>query len=204
MFVLVDYDNLKPEPSASGIRALVGHLTERICSELRQAPRRLDFRLYGGWYDEQLPSRRAQDLAPVLQAEYPARMSPLALPMEEGGRPPSISLSVELARSMLIDPSRHLLYTVRPQKMRGVLKVRSPKGQGRTVLPDLMKFGFLRQVPYLGSGNHRRFRLNHSFDAIEKARHACRGDYERFLSFFPQGLSESPGTVAFIILSSSC
>jgi hypothetical protein len=53
------------------------------------------------------------------------------------------------------------------------------------VLPDLLAKGFLREVPYHGAGHHRRFRLNQSFDAIEKAQHACRGNYERFFELLP-------------------
>jgi hypothetical protein len=50
-----------------------------------------------------------------------------------------------------------------------------------TVLPDLLDIGVLTGVPYRGQGQQRRFKLEASFERLEKARRRCDGDYDRLL-----------------------
>lgn len=49
------------------------------------------------------------------------------------------------------------------------------------VLPDLLELGVLKEVPYSGGGQQRRFRLAIGFDELEQARRTCDGEYQKLI-----------------------
>ncbi len=108
MDVLVDYYNIPRQESRKGITYVVDRIMSAIVpSYLDERDRRVDIRLYGGWYEEKAPTRDAQHL----QAEL---SGPLRLPIH--GDRHSIMVSVELAYSMRCDPSYHLWRTLRQKQ----------------------------------------------------------------------------------------
>ena len=118
MYVRLDYDNLRADQARMGVRAVIELITDRICSVLPAIPEQIEFRLYHGWYEEATPTRQAQKIIPVLQAEFPTRFCPFGATPDASGRLPYVRLLADLAVALLVEPHRHLLYTVRPQQTR--------------------------------------------------------------------------------------
>jgi len=50
----------------------------------------------------------------------------------------------------------------------------------RSVLPRLLEVGIVREVPYLGHGVQRRFRLGLPLRELQTALERCEGDFEKF------------------------
>lgn len=50
------------------------------------------------------------------------------------------------------------------------------------VLPDLVRLGVLKEVPYTGSKNQKRYRLSIGFEELEDARKKCNGEYDKLIS----------------------
>ncbi|MDF7809421.1 hypothetical protein P4E94_18410 [Pontiellaceae bacterium B12219] len=49
------------------------------------------------------------------------------------------------------------------------------------IVPDALEAGLLEEVPYRGSGNHRRFRLKVQMSQVQSSLRASQGNYEKFL-----------------------
>lgn len=54
----------------------------------------------------------------------------------------------------------------------------------KNILKDLVKVHILRELPYTGQGQKRRYKLNVQFKDIERALTQSRGSYRNFLEFF--------------------
>jgi hypothetical protein len=50
------------------------------------------------------------------------------------------------------------------------------------VLPDLIRAGVVEQIPYLGHGSQRRFKLGVHMERLHAALSECSGDYQQFLN----------------------
>ena len=118
--VLLDYDNV---PRADLRRGLPDYLT-RVLSVLPSTAlphgASAACRLYGGWYEERRLSRRARDLGDATGEAFPPE---LRLPSPEGER--AVLVSVELARSLRIEPGVEFFHTYRP---RGAPRGLAPRG----------------------------------------------------------------------------
>ena len=127
MDVLVDYYNVSFEHRRNGVVDVVDRIVSAIAPEhLAPDDRRINLRLYGGWYEDQKPTRDAQQLSQSLTRNYPKSL------VTDSHR---IIVSVELAYSMKCDPSHHLWYTLRSKTApRGIVFL-SPQSAGCT-LPD--------------------------------------------------------------------
>lgn len=108
MEVLVDYDNVDPLERRRGLV----HVVTRILGAIpptRFAPQpEARVRLYGGWFAEISSSRRAQELAPDLHAEFPRRIA-----VSDNSGATSVLVRVELATSLECDPQHPLTHTFR-------------------------------------------------------------------------------------------
>lgn len=111
VIVLVDYDNV---PELERNRGPV-HVITKIVDTLGTAlagETELRFRLYGGWFQGATLSRRAQQLLPVLRAQFPrATAAPIGI------GPVSLLSRAELALSMELAPGRHLTHTYRDRAL---------------------------------------------------------------------------------------
>ena len=109
MTVLVDYDNV---PSAKRKAGIV-HLVEEIlrAAETRKVAiaSQVTIRLYGGWYEENRPTRAAQLLVAEIAQSFPYYHRIVA----SGSQ---IPVMAELAYALLVDPARHLWHTYRRRK----------------------------------------------------------------------------------------
>ena len=137
MLVLVDYDNIRPMDRRAGLAPLMERIADRILGN--QSAPRLDFRLYGGWYDFSQLTRRGQDLAREIAADFPRSYRRV------GSSGTTHILNVEAAYSLLCDPGHHLLATYRERGCPSGIKTHPQAGLacatpgtcGLRHLPDL-------------------------------------------------------------------
>ena len=104
MNVLVDYDNVRQHHRTKGLVYVAERVLQAVSAVHPTLLRRLRIRLYGGWYEGLVLSRRAQDLAAELLVEFPRVIFAAGTP---------VRTEMELAYSLEIDPSRHLWHTYR-------------------------------------------------------------------------------------------
>jgi hypothetical protein len=118
MYVLVDYDNVERGDRVRGLAYLALKILDSVGAN-RFAPNdRAEFRLYGGWYESAALSSRAQALVADAQAQFPTAFS-----LGVAGTLARVRVTVDLARSMIIDPQIPLLNTYR--RRTGVSNVES-------------------------------------------------------------------------------
>ena len=107
MDVLVDYYNLSQRLRRDSIISVVDRITSALVPlYLPSDERRIDIRLYGGWYDDQTPTRDAQSISKTLRGHFPSLI--YAAPEKR-----SIVVNADLAYSIKSDPAHHLWYTLR-------------------------------------------------------------------------------------------
>ena len=107
MDVLVDYYNLSPRQRRKGVVHVIDQIIAKIFPDYVSAnERRIDIRLYGGWYEEQMPTTDAQTISTTLSRHYPAVI-------RKDPNHTHVAVSAELAYSLKCDPERHLWYTLR-------------------------------------------------------------------------------------------
>lgn len=108
MNVFVDYDNIPRYLRQRGINNVVMVILEALPVSLLPIGEDVTIRLYGGWYHY----RRLSRLAQRLTAEI-ASFSPAAVSLRTSSGPRMLRIFVELARSMLVDPSHIVQNTFR-------------------------------------------------------------------------------------------
>ncbi len=108
MNILVDYDNILDQHRRHGLVDLVSRIFSALGADRLRSEASAQIRLYGGWYENNVPSRTAQRLIPEIQSNFPTEFY---LPDQSSSL--RIKTQVELAYSLIIDPSKHLLHTVR-------------------------------------------------------------------------------------------
>jgi hypothetical protein len=109
VIALVDYDNV---PELERNRGPV-HVVTRIVDSLGPLlphETEIRFRLYGGWFQGANLSRRAQQLLPMLQSNFPRTMTPAA-----GGTP--LLVRAEFALALESAPGRYLTHTYRDRAL---------------------------------------------------------------------------------------
>ncbi len=122
MHILVDFDNIAPLTRSGPLLKAVDTIFDAAKPTLSTTTR-VQVRLYGGWYEEQGPTRRAQQLAADVAANFPH-----AINIDTAPQP--LRVQVELAYSLLAEPKRHLLHTYREKKPPQALRSREPTEAG--------------------------------------------------------------------------
>ncbi len=126
MTVLVDYDNVPKAITRLGISHVVSSIVSRIDPiEMGDGNRHITIRLYGGWYDNNRFTQRAQNLSADIANKFPST-SVLA----DGSA--SVFVRCEMAYSLLADPSNHLFHTFRQRGIPEGLKADHPAMCGCT------------------------------------------------------------------------
>jgi hypothetical protein len=123
MVILIDYDNLVEADRRNGPRLLLEKICERIVGAGLPLGRRLHARFYGGWYEGQRLSRRAESLSVDIQRDFPAVLQII------GVRSP-LPTTCELALSLDIDPGSHFYHTFRRQSPPLDVKCNDPRAAG--------------------------------------------------------------------------
>ena len=113
VIALVDFDNI---PALERSRGLA-YVATRIVDALGAAAAietQIRFRLYGGWFNGGILSRRAQQLVPIIQSDFPRTI------IASAGSPPArLVARAELATSLECAPGRYLTHTYRDRALPG-------------------------------------------------------------------------------------
>ena len=116
--VLVDYDNVRELYRQRGLVFVVELVVRSLGYGVLNGVDRLRMRLYGGWFEENRISRRAQLLATQIYSSFPRRVSVT----DQTGAIAAPLVNVEFARSLECDPSNVLTHTYRPRAGIGSVK----------------------------------------------------------------------------------
>ncbi len=114
MLVLVDYDNLDLMARRRGVREVVTRILDTLGARHLSGERRVECRLYGGWFDGTTMSRIAQRIASELRRQFPLRMA-VAGPARSKDR--TMLVHAELARTLMCDPSVTITHTYRQRSL---------------------------------------------------------------------------------------
>lgn len=123
MIILVDYDNIENSILRLGIANVVNRIVSKIDSSEVDSNRRITIRLYGGWYEQNSFTLKAQNLSADVSANYPNT----ALLSDNST---SVIVNCEMAYSILADPTNHLFSTFRPRGIPSGLNARHPVSCG--------------------------------------------------------------------------
>lgn len=127
MIVLVDYDNISNHSRQKGLSYLVDRTVRLLEFSTLKSEQRVLIRLYGGWYILDKLTRIAQSLATTIQEEFPKPITIL-----EKSETHTVSVNVELAYSLAVNPAKHLWHTYRPRGLQSNLLCSSPDSVGCT------------------------------------------------------------------------
>ncbi len=152
--IFIDYDNLLHPQKTAGILDVVTKALVQMPFSSSSARIGCDVRVYGGWYEGNVMTQRAQDVAVELQRDFPAV---IRLPMQQsqdGHR--MVSIGAELARSLIQEPSHHLFNTYRRKGKPYNVRVEEPSIVGCAdpdcVLPLMKKLLRTGRCPKPGCG----------------------------------------------------
>src|SRR6476620_7468479 len=106
LYALVDYDNLERSDKSKGIDYIIEKIVNLLTPNDVTDRTHLRVRLYGGWYYKGTLSHAAQSLSSSISGKYPKIISSIKHSF-------ALSVSAELAYSLLISPSEHLFNTFR-------------------------------------------------------------------------------------------
>lgn len=123
MIILVDYDNIDNNITRHGITNVINRIISKIDPSDVDISRRITVRLYGGWYEENRATQKAQTLNADISANYPntAILSDSST---------SVIINCEIAYSILADPTNHLFSTFRIKGIPSGLKASHPSSCG--------------------------------------------------------------------------
>ncbi len=124
MRVLVDYDNLDLMMRRRGVREVINRVLDTLGAKHLGGERRIECRLYGGWFERTTLSRNAQRVTADLRRQFPIRMT-VAIP--GGNRDRTILVHADLARSLICDPQVAMTHTYRRRSL--------PPGLGCATVP---------------------------------------------------------------------
>ena len=123
MLILVDYDNIETNLIRHGITHVVDRIVSKIDLSEIYSKRHVNIRLYGGWYEQNSFTIKAQILSADVAANYPNT----ALLSDNST---SVIVNCDMAYSILADPTNHLFSTYRPRGIPRGLKAKHPKSFG--------------------------------------------------------------------------
>jgi len=130
MYILVDYSNVRSADRRRGAVYIVDRVLSALGYNNLQGQRNILVRLYDGWYENQTLTRRAQQVAAEVLADFPTLRR-----FSDGHNTASVVVNVELAYSLLIDPSTHLWHTFRRRKAPADLQCHHPLTAGCSIAP---------------------------------------------------------------------
>lgn len=119
MTILVDYDNVEKALTRLGIVHVVNSIVTLISPIEIGTGTRIMVRLYGGWYENNRFTNRAQDISVDIAKHFP-------MPCYLSDKATQMVVSCEMAYSLLADPGNHLFHTFRPRGVPEGLKAEHP------------------------------------------------------------------------------
>jgi len=125
MVIFVDFDNIARKDSRKGLVYIVNKILSKIDPSELKGDTHVIIRLYGGWYEQNRFTNRAQNLSIDISKNFPTILN-------LSDNRTRVFVNCEMAYSILADPYNHLFHTYRPRGMPENLKVRTPKSIGCT------------------------------------------------------------------------
>lgn len=125
MLILVDYDNINRTSTRRGVTYVVREILSKIDPTDLNGINRVDIRLYGGWYEQNNFTIKAQNISTEISANFPASM-------KISDNITSVIVNCEMAYSLLSDPNNHLFHTYRRRGVPTNLRSRHPNQVGCT------------------------------------------------------------------------
>lgn len=124
--IFIDYDNLLPLQQTAGILDVTTKVLVQVPLNQSLSRGRCEIRIYGGWYEGDQITRKAQDLTVQLQRDFPAI---IRIPR---GNSEILTLraNADLAVSLLQEPSHHLFNTYRRKGKPSNVRVEKPAEVG--------------------------------------------------------------------------
>lgn len=135
--VFIDYDNLLPTHKSMGMLDIVTKVLVQLPWGKAITRGSCEVRVYGGWYEDNMITRMAQDLAVELQDKFPAI---IRVPLGDNVTL-ALKTNAELAVALLQEPGHHLFNTFRRKGKPSNVKVQKPVDVGcedaACVLPQM-------------------------------------------------------------------
>lgn len=125
MVILVDYNNIPVTLRRKGINYIVDKIVRSLDFSILQEIHRVLIRIYDGWYFLNKLTRTAQELTVKIQTDFPKPFIVI-----EGPNKHVVTVNVELAYSLAIEPSRHFWHTYRPRGLPPNLVCKHPTSIG--------------------------------------------------------------------------
>jgi hypothetical protein len=122
-YILVDYDNIPKIEQLKGLRYIVDLLISNLSRAEVGNENNITIRLYGGWYEKNRVTQRAQDLTANINYFFPNTV-------KLSDNRTRVVADVELAYSLLCDPKNHLFDTFRYRGKPNGLKCLNPATSG--------------------------------------------------------------------------
>ena len=123
--VLVDFDNIEHSLRQKGVFAIVWKLLEKLVDIKNLRQPRYIFRLYGGWYEKHQLTRQAQNLNLDISTNIPGVVNFVINNVSC-----KVPVTVELAYSLAVLPSKPLLATFRPRSLQSKIHCHAPSAVG--------------------------------------------------------------------------
>jgi hypothetical protein len=120
MEVLVDYDNVEfaePILARAGLFTLFSQLVAVVGPRRKTVPERCRIRLYGGWFEKENITRKAERLIADIDGTFPMPMVWGKQGAENQAEKNKCLTQVEMAYSLEAHPGRHLFRTVRERRV---------------------------------------------------------------------------------------
>lgn len=124
--ICIDYDNLLDVHKSTGMLDIVTKTLMKLPATQADTGGECEIRLYGGWYEGNVMTQRAQNISVEIQRDFPALVRLEA----HSDRPLVMRLTAELAVALLEEPSHHLLSTFRKKGQPQNVRVESPQNVG--------------------------------------------------------------------------
>jgi hypothetical protein len=121
MLFLVDYDNIDRGAQRRGLAFLMDAILNCVGPHhlIRAGIARVHFRLYGGWHEGRMPTRRAQQLMAEIE-----RVSPMRVEIVRDSKAVTVSASAEMAIALHDEPGRVFYNTFRAYEPPQALEAR--------------------------------------------------------------------------------
>jgi hypothetical protein len=121
--ILVDYDNIPKIDQLKGLYYIADSLLNKLSPVEIQRVHNITIRLYGGWYEKNRLTHKAQNLTAEINYRFPDTL-------KLSDNRTRVIVHMELAYSLLCDPKNHLLDTYRFRGKPNGLKCHNPLSSG--------------------------------------------------------------------------
>ena len=124
--ILVDYDNLIMSLSQTRLVDVANLILRKLPALNAHEPGLCEMRLYGGWYEMDSMTKKAQELSASIQNDFPI----IANIRYEYQGEVKMKINASLALALNEDPSHHMFNTFRKKSASNNIRIKSQKEAG--------------------------------------------------------------------------